>query len=198
MILVLDNYDSFVHNVARLLRLCGGRVEVVRSDALTVEEALRLRPTHVVLSPGPGTPAGAGISVPLVRVVEGRVPVLGICLGHQAVAAAYGAPIRRSPVPVHGRATPVRHHRRGLLKDVPSPFLAGRYHSLAVPAAELPAELAVAAWTEEGEVMAIRHRRFPTWGIQFHPESVLTEEGEAILRAFLALAPSGRRAVGSA
>ena len=187
MILLLDNYDSFVHNVARSLRELGAQVEVRRSDALSVEEALGLEPSGLVISPGPCTPTEAGISVELVRVLEGRIPVLGICLGHQVVAAAYGGEIVPSPSPVHGMATAILHRSAGILADLPSPFSGGLYHSLSVSSGSLPPELVLEAWTVGGEVMALRHRVHPVWGVQFHPESVLTPEGESIFRRFLEL-----------
>jgi len=185
MILLLDNYDSFVHNVARSLRELGGTVEVVRSDQLTVDEAVSHDPTHLVVSPGPYTPAEAGISVALIRALGGRVPVLGICLGHQAVAAAYGGTIIPSPDPAHGVAREICHHGSGILRDVPSPFPAGLYHSLSVHP-ELPEALEGLAWSESGELMALGHRSLPVWGLQFHPESILTPVGNTILANFLA------------
>lgn len=188
-VLVLDNYDSFVHNVARYLRELGRTVEVHRSDALTTGEIIARAPDHVVLSPGPCTPAEAGVSVGLVQALAGQIPVLGICLGHQAVAQAYGGRIVRSAHPIHGRASAVHHGGTGILAGLPSPFLAGRYHSLTVDAGSLPDELEVTAWSEDGEVMALRHREHPVWGVQFHPESVLTEGGHRLLRGFLELAP---------
>ncbi len=187
MILVLDNYDSFVHNVARYLRRLGAEVCVVRSDGVTADQVEEMAPSHLVISPGPCTPAQAGVSVPLVRALGGRVPILGICLGHQAIAEAWGARVERSDSPVHGRSTPIFHSGEGLFRGVPSPFEAGRYHSLAVPRDTIPDALEVVAWTDEGEVMALRHRSHPTWGVQFHPESILTEHGGAFFERFLAL-----------
>jgi anthranilate synthase/aminodeoxychorismate synthase-like glutamine amidotransferase len=192
VILLLDNYDSFVFNVARSFRELGAEVEVARSDALTVEEALRRRPSHVVLSPGPCTPTDAGISVELVRALDGRVPVLGICLGHQAVAAAYGASIVPAVDPAHGRAAEIFHTGQGILAGLPSPFPAGLYHSLAVGALGLPELLVVEARTRGGEIMALRHRTDPVWGVQFHPESVLTPAGGTIFENFLSLGATDR------
>lgn len=189
MILLLDNYDSFVHNVARSLRELGGEVEVHRSDALAVEEAVALEPTHLVLSPGPCTPAEAGISVELIREMRGRTPILGICLGHQAIAVAYGAELITSPEPAHGRALAIEHRGTGILAGLPSPFPAGLYHSLSVASDSLPDPLLVEGWTRGGEVMAIRDREAPVWGVQFHPESILTPQGDEIFARFLALAP---------
>lgn len=191
MILVLDNRDSFVHNVARYLRRLGEDVRVERSDTLSLEVALELRPACLVISPGPCTPQEAGISVALVQALSPETPVLGICLGHQVISAAFGGQVTRSRVPLHGRASLIHHRGTGLFRGVPTPFRAGRYHSLEVPAASLPDELEVVAWTEEGEVMALRHRERPIWGVQFHPESILTEEGDRILGNFLSLVGAG-------
>jgi len=187
VILLLDNRDSFVHNVGHLLEGLGGEVRIVRSDALTVEEALALAPTHLVVSPGPCTPREAGISVPLIRALGGRIPVLGICLGHQALAAAYGAQIRPSPEPTHGRATPIRHLGLGVLRGVSNPFQAGRYHSLTVDSTTLPPSLEAHGWSAGGEIMALRRRGTEEWGVQFHPESILTPEGERVMSNFLAM-----------
>ena len=192
-VLVLDNYDSFVHNVARYLRELGREVEVLRNDVLSVNEILERAPSHVVLSPGPCTPDEAGVSVALVRELRGRIPLLGVCLGHQAVARAYGGRLVRSPSPTHGRASAVHHGGQGILAGLPNPFSGGRYHSLSVDPEGIPSDLEVTAWTEAGEVMAIRHRKHPVWGVQFHPESVLTQGGHRLLGAFLELetAPVG-------
>ena len=185
MILLLDNYDSFVHNVARAIRELGGRVEVVRSDALTVESALAADPSHLVISPGPGTPADAGISVELVRAARTRIPVLGICLGHQVIAEAYGGRVVRSGDPVHGRATPILHSGEGIFAGLPSPFSAGRYHSLTVEPSTLPHPLRPVAWTPDGQIMGLKDQGAPVWGVQFHPESILTPLGDALLGSFL-------------
>lgn len=205
MILVLDNYDSFVHNIARQLRQLGADVEVIRSDALTAEEIVARAPEGVVISPGPRTPEEAGSSVAVIRALAATTPILGICLGHQAVGAAFGARIERAVVPMHGRSSPVLHEGAGILCGLPTPFSGGRYHSLVVAREALPAELEVVAWTEEGDIMAIRHTRFPTWGVQFHPESILAEGGDHIMSHFLDLCsgrgassrPAGGRRLGS-
>lgn len=189
MVLLLDNYDSFVHNVARALRELGALVEVVRSDALSVEEAVAMGPSHLVISPGPGTPRDAGVSVALVRALRGRLPVLGICLGHQAIAEGYGGRVVPSATPTHGRASQIVHTGEGIFSGLPSPFLAARYHSLAVEETSLPAPLEGVAWAD-GELMAIRDRHAPVWGIQFHPESILTTVGDRIFEAFLRLTPA--------
>jgi anthranilate synthase/aminodeoxychorismate synthase-like glutamine amidotransferase len=194
-VLVLDNRDSFVHNLARYVRRLGHETRVVRSDGLDPAEALCWKPSHVVLSPGPCTPAEAGASVTIVQALEGVVPILGVCLGHQCIAAAHGAAVTRAPSPTHGKAVAVTHFGDGIFHGLPSPFEAGLYHSLAVPEAGLPATLRVVARAPDGTVMAIRHAdpAVPTWGVQFHPESVLTQHGEDLLRNFLALCRKGRQ-----
>jgi len=185
VILVVDNYDSFVHNLARYVRELGWPTEVVRNDALTVDEAAGLGPTHVVLSPGPCTPNEAGISVPLVRRLGPSVPVLGVCLGHQCIGQAFGGQIVRARRPMHGKASAIHHDGAGLFAGLPNPLMAARYHSLVVEPEHLPEELVVTARSEEGEIMALRHRRHPIVGVQFHPEAVLTEHGHDLLRRFL-------------
>jgi para-aminobenzoate synthetase component 2 len=190
MILLIDNYDSFVHNLARYFRELGREAMVVRNDALSVAAVRELAPDAVVLSPGPCDPAAAGVSVPLVRALSGHLPILGVCLGHQAIAAAFGGRVVRSGHPCHGVASPVHHDGRGVFEGLPDPLWAGRYHSLVVEP-ELPPELEVAAVAHDpwGEtVMAIRHRFHVTVGVQFHPESVLTPGGHRLLENFLRLA----------
>ncbi len=188
MILLIDNYDSFVFNLARYLRELGCDTEVVRNDSVTVDEVRSRRPEAMVLSPGPCTPAEAGICVDLVRTLAGQTPMLGVCLGHQAIAAAYGAAVVRAPEPVHGRTATVVHHATGLFAGLPQPLTVGRYHSLIVDEATLPAELEVTCRTSDGVVMGLAHRRHAVWGVQFHPESVLTQAGHQLLRNFLGLA----------
>ncbi len=188
-VLVVDNVDSFPWNLAHLLAQLGADVAVVRNEAVTVDEVLAARPRGILLSPGPKTPAEAGISIGLVRACAAsaeRFPLFGVCLGHQAIGAAFGARIVRAAAPVHGRATDVVHRGGGCLAGLPSPFRAARYHSLVVEEASLPRELVVTARSAEGEIMALRHRRRPIEGVQFHPESYLTPEGPRILAAFLA------------
>ncbi|MBS7697991.1 MULTISPECIES: aminodeoxychorismate/anthranilate synthase component II [unclassified Chelatococcus] len=187
MIVVIDNYDSFVFNVARYLQELGAQTRVVRNDAISVRGVLALAPQAVVISPGPCTPAEAGISLELVRELNGHVPILGICLGHQCIGAALGGQVTRARHPMHGRACDILHDRRGLFAGLPTPFRAGRYHSLVVELDE-PGPLLVNARSPEGEIMAVAHRTAPTYGIQFHPESILTPHGHAILRNFLGLA----------
>ena len=188
MLLVLDNYDSFTYNLVQYAGELGAEPVVYRNDALTVEGVLELRPDAIVVSPGPCTPREAGISVPLIRAAAGRVPVLGVCLGHQAIGVVYGGTVTRAKAPMHGKTSVVTHDGKGLFAGVTSPFPAGRYHSLVITDQGLPAEIEVAARTrEDGTIMAVRHTSYPVHGVQFHPESVLTEEGRRILRNFLDL-----------
>ncbi len=186
MILVIDNYDSFTFNLVQALQSLGAEVEVHRNDAVDVDTVRSLRPEAVVLSPGPCTPAEAGVSVPLVRALSGKLPLLGVCLGHQAIGAAFGATVRRAGRPVHGKTSSVHHPGRGIFAGLPDPLLVGRYHSLVLDPATLPDSLEVTATAlDDGELMALRHRSHPTVGVQFHPESILTPEGPALLRNFL-------------
>ncbi len=192
MILLIDNYDSFVFNLARYFERLGVETVVVRNDAVDAAGVRQLRPAAVVLSPGPCTPDEAGNSLAIVRELHAEVPMLGVCLGHQTIAAALGGQVVRAATPMHGRASLISHHGTGLFNGVPSPFTVGRYHSLVAPETELPAELRVTAWTEEGTVMALEHERHPVYGVQFHPESILTEHGYAILANFLKAAGQAR------
>lgn len=188
MILVLDNYDSFVYNVAHVLEeQGGGSVSVVRSDAITAREVRALGPSHLVVSPGPCAPDDAGASVPLIQSLAGHLPILGVCLGHQAVGRAFGAHIVTAPRPLHGQATPIHHAGDLLFEGLPEPFEAGRYHSLVVDRRGLASQLQVTAWDAEGTIMALRHREWPIWGVQFHPESILTPLGPRIIHNFLKL-----------
>lgn len=187
MIVLLDNYDSFGHNLARYLEQLGEQVAVIRNDALDVQGLLALEPSHVVISPGPCTPNEAGISVELVRACgEGAVPVLGVCLGHQCIAAAFGARITRTE-PVHGKISRVHHTGSDLFAGLPSLLAVTRYHSLVVDPPSLTDALLPTAWTSGSVLMGLRHSTLPMWGVQFHPEAVLTEHGHALLRNFLAL-----------
>ena len=187
MIVLLDNYDSFVHNLARYVRELGGEPRVLRNDAVSVDEIAALAPTHIIVSPGPCTPAEAGISVDVIRRMGPHTPILGVCLGHQAIGAAYGGRVVRAGRPMHGRTSPISHDRTGVLRGLPSPFAATRYHSLVLERGSLPTELTVNATSEDGEIMAVRHAEHPVHGVQFHPESVLTEHGHTIVRRFLEL-----------
>ena len=191
-VLLIDNYDSFTYNLVQALAILGARVTVRRHDKITVVEAGDLGPTHLMISPGPGRPEDAGVSVAVVSEMMGRVPVLGVCLGHQAIAQALGGKIENAQNLMHGKASPVYHDGRTIYEGLPNPFSAGRYHSLAVSEQQLPDELAVSAYTSDGEIMGVRHRTLPTEGVQFHPESVLTPEGDRLLRNFLDLEASDR------
>jgi anthranilate synthase component II len=184
-VFVLDNYDSFTFNLVQLLGRLGVEVTVARNDEVTVAEVAAMRPDAIVISPGPSRPENAGISVDLIRELGPTVPLLGVCLGHQAIGVAYGAEVIRVP-PVHGKAWAIHHDRTGVFADLPSPISAARYHSLAIARDSLPPELEVTAWAEDGVVMGVRHRSHPVEGFQFHPESILTDDGEALLSAFLA------------
>lgn len=193
MILVIDNYDSFVFNVVRYFEELGQTVRAVRNDAVDVAGIRALAPDAVVISPGPCTPAEAGISLPAIRDLSGEIPLLGVCLGHQAIGAAFGGRVARAGRPLHGQATPITHGGQGLFAGLPSPMQVGRYHSLIVtPEPGMAETLTVDAVSAEGEVMALSHTRHPTWGIQFHPESVLTEHGHALFGNFLELARAWR------
>ena len=186
MILLVDNYDSFVHNLARYVHELGGDALVRRNDELTVAEVERLAPTHIILSPGPCTPREAGISIDLVRELGPRVPILGVCLGHQCIGAAYGGDIVRAGRPVHGRTSAVTHDGTNVFTGLPSPLRVARYHSLVIARATMPASLRVLATADDdGEVMAVAHREHPVVGVQFHPESAASQYGYAILDRFL-------------
>ncbi len=189
MILLVDNYDSFTHNIFQALRKLGREVVVKRNDAVTVEEATAMKPEAVVISPGPGDPAQAGICLPLVRALQGKVPFLGICLGHQCLAAAFWAEIVPAAELVHGKESEIHHDGKGIFSGIKNPFKAVRYHSLAVRRASLPPELEISAWTEDGEIMGIRHSIYSLEGVQFHPESIGTESGLQILANFLSPPP---------
>jgi len=184
-LLVIDNYDSFTYNLVQYLGELGGVLDVRRNDAITLDEVAALRPDGVVISPGPCTPREAGISVPLIERFAGTFPILGVCLGHQAIGAAFGAAIVRAGRIMHGKTSPIHHDGQGLFAGVPDPFEATRYHSLVIDPATLPATLARTAWTDEDEIMGVRHRTLFVEGVQFHPESILTVEGKRLLGNFL-------------
>ncbi len=184
MILVVDHYDSFTYNLVQLFESLGARTEVVKSDAEPAQALVARAPDALVLSPGPGRPEDAGVFTEVLRVLPERTPVLGVCLGHQALGIVAGARVERA-TPVHGKASLVRHDGRGILADVPNPFEAGRYHSLVVKREGLPSELELTAWSDDDLVMATQHRTLPRFGVQFHPESILTPDGPTIVRNFL-------------
>ncbi|MBX3272549.1 MAG: aminodeoxychorismate/anthranilate synthase component II [Sandaracinaceae bacterium] len=193
MIVVVDNYDSFTYNLVQYLAEEGASVEVVRNDAIDVDGLLAMRPEGVLLSPGPGTPDEAGITLECVRRLAGTLPLLGVCLGHQAIGQAYGGRVVRAPRLMHGRTSPIEHAGMGVFEGLPSPFTATRYHSLIVERETLPDVLEITAWTAEGEIMGLRHREHDVEGVQFHPESFLTEHGHALLRGFLRRLPARGR-----
>jgi anthranilate synthase/aminodeoxychorismate synthase-like glutamine amidotransferase len=188
-VLLVDNYDSFTYNLYQYLGELGARLRVVRHDEITVDAALEMAPDRIVISPGPGTPDDAGISLELIRRAAGRVPVLGVCLGHQALGQAFGGRVVRAPKLMHGKTSEIHHDGRTVFTGLPEPFTATRYHSLVVARDTVPASLEVSAWTEDGVVMGLRHKEHPLEGVQFHPESILTAAGKDLLRNFL----EGRR-----
>ncbi len=188
MILLIDNYDSFTFNLVHFLGDLGAQCEVWRNDAITPDDALARAPEAIVLSPGPCTPDEAGICLDLIAAAAGRVPIFGVCLGHQAIGQAFGGRVIRAPGPMHGKVSPVSHAGTDVFAGLPTPFAATRYHSLIVEAATLPDVLEPTAWTENGVIMGLRHRTLPVFGVQFHPESIASEHGHAILANFLALA----------
>jgi anthranilate synthase component II len=188
-VLLIDNYDSFTYNLYQYLSELGAQVTVRRNDAITVNEARSLKPDAIVISPGPGVPREAGVSVDLVRALGPTTPTLGVCLGHQAIAEAFGGKVVRAPELMHGKASRVHHTASGVFSGLPSPFSAIRYHSLCAQEADLPAELEVTAHSDSGVIMGIKHREYPVEGVQFHPESILTEHGKQLLANFLGLEP---------
>jgi anthranilate synthase component 2 len=186
MLLMLDNYDSFTWNLVQYLGELGASVKVLRNDAITLDEVEAMQPERIVISPGPCTPNEAGISVPLIRRFAGKIPLLGVCLGHQAIGQAFGGRVIRAERVMHGKMSSIVHDGRGVFRNIPSPFRATRYHSLAIERASLPPALDVTATAEDGEIMGVRHREFDVEGVQFHPEAILTEHGKALLANFLA------------
>ena len=184
-LLLIDNYDSFTYNLVQAFLVLGAEVEVVRNDAITVEEALARDITHLCISPGPGTPADAGVSIAMIRAFAGRLPIFGVCLGHQAIVEAFGGDVVRAPRLMHGKTSMVSHDGRNLFEGMPQPCEVGRYHSLIAAPDKMPADLEVCASTVENEIMAVRHRRYVIEGVQFHPESVLTPQGPHLMGNFL-------------
>ena len=185
MLLVIDNYDSFTYNLVQYFGELGADPQVKRNDAITPEEVERIKPSKIVISPGPGTPADAGISMELIRRFGAKVPLLGVCLGHQCIGEVYGGKVVRAGRLMHGKTSPIQHDGRGVFAQLPNPFEATRYHSLIVEAESVPSCLEVSAKTAEGEIMGLRHRQNPVHGVQFHPESILSKEGKDLLANFL-------------
>ncbi len=187
MVLLLDNYDSFTYNLAQYLGELGCNVEVHRNDKISVEEIARRKPERIVISPGPCTPQDAGICIDLIRRLAGEFPILGVCLGHQAIGAAFGGKVIRAPQIFHGKTSQIHHDGKSIFRKLADPFTATRYHSLIVERKSLPRELTITAETDDGTIMGVRHRRHKLEGVQFHPESVLTQSGKQLLQNFLAL-----------
>ena len=190
MILVIDNYDSFTYNLVQYLGELGAELRVIRNDAVDADGVAALAPEGIVISPGPGTPDDAGVSLSLIRRLGERTPILGVCLGHQAIGQAFGGTVARAKAQMHGKTSEIRHDGRGVFAGLSNPLTATRYHSLVILPHTVPADLEVTAWAEDGEIMGVRHRRWPVEGVQFHPESILTVEGKRLLGNFL-----GRTAV---
>jgi anthranilate synthase component 2 len=185
MLLMIDNYDSFTYNLVQYFGELGEEVVTVRNDEITLEEIAALKPERICISPGPCTPHEAGVSIPVLQQFAGKLPILGVCLGHQAIGAAFGGKVIRAQQVMHGKTSAIEHTGVGVFKDLPSPYTITRYHSLAIERASLPDCLEVTAWTEDGEIMGVRHKDFDIQGVQFHPESILSEHGHALLKNFL-------------
>jgi len=185
MLLMIDNYDSFTYNLVQYLSELGADVRVYRNDQISLGQIAESRPQHLVISPGPCTPNEAGISLEVIREFSGKIPILGVCLGHQAIGQAFGGKVVRAPRIMHGKTSPIYHDGRGLFEGLSEPFEATRYHSLVVDPPTLPDCLEKSAWTEQGEIMGLRHKQFKVEGVQFHPESILTAEGKRLLKNFL-------------
>ena len=185
MLLMIDNYDSFTYNLVQYFGELGEDVQTYRNDEITLEKITQLKPDRICISPGPCTPHEAGVSVPLLQHFAGTLPILGVCLGHQSIGAAFGGKVIRAHEVMHGKTSPIEHTGVGIFKDLPSPFTVIRYHSLAIERASLPDHLEVTAWTADGEIMGVRHKNFLIEGVQFHPESILSEHGHALLKNFL-------------
>jgi anthranilate synthase component 2 len=185
MLLMVDNYDSFTYNLVQYFQELGEEVQVFRNDKITVDEIAAKKPQRLVISPGPCSPTEAGISVEAIQALAGKIPILGVCLGHQSMGYAYGGRIIRAASLMHGKTSPIHHNGRELFQGLANPFNATRYHSLVVERSTLPEVLEISAWTDDGEIMGMRHRTLPMWGVQFHPESILTIEGKKLLKNFL-------------
>jgi anthranilate synthase component II len=185
MILMIDNYDSFTYNLVQYFGELGSQMKVFRNDKISIEKIRRLKPEKIVISPGPGRPEDAGISCAVIKTFAGKIPILGVCLGHQAIGLVYGAKIINAKKLMHGKTSQVYHNGKTIFKSIPDPFEATRYHSLLVEKKSLPRELEIIAWTKAGEIMGLKHKALPVWGVQFHPESILTKSGKDILSNFL-------------
>ena len=185
MILVIDNYDSFTYNIVQYLGELGAEIEVVRNDEISPEDILKKKPTHILISPGPCSPKEAGISVDVIKKLAGKIPILGVCLGHQSIGYAFGGDIIRAGKLMHGKTSMISHDGKGVFKGLPNPFQATRYHSLVIKRETLPDCLEITATSEDGEIMGVRHKTLPVEGVQFHPESILTESGKPLLKNFL-------------
>ena len=192
MIIMIDNYDSFTYNLVQYLGELGEQLRVFRNDAITVKQVHALKPSSLVISPGPGGPKDAGVSTQLIRSLAGEIPILGVCLGHQCIGDVFGGQVVRAKRLMHGKTSPIHHTNTGIFRQLPNPFEATRYHSLIVRRAGLPSSLRVTAWTSEGEIMGLQHVLYPVYGVQFHPESILTKPGKSLLRNFLTLASRHR------
>lgn len=187
MILVIDNYDSFTYNLVQYLGELGAKLKVYRNDAVSLKQIKKLKPSHIVISPGPCTPKEAGVSNDVIRTFSGKIPILGVCLGHQCIGDVFGGDVVRADRIMHGKTSMIHHDGRTIFQKLPNPFEATRYHSLIIKPDTLPGDLEVSAWTKEGEIMGVRHKKFnvPVEGVQFHPESILTKEGKDLLKNFL-------------
>lgn len=185
MLLMIDNYDSFTYNLVQYFGELGQDVRVVRNDEVSLEEIAQMKPDHLVVSPGPCSPLEAGISVPAIREFAGKIPLLGVCLGHQSIGAAFGGRIIHAKTPMHGKTSPIHHLDQGVFRGLPNPVVCTRYHSLAIERETLPDCLEITAWTEDGEIMGVRHKTLAVEGVQFHPESILTQHGHAMLKNFV-------------
>ena len=185
MILVIDNYDSFTYNIVQYLGELGADIEVVRNDEVTIADILKKKPDHILISPGPCSPKEAGVSVKVIQELAGKIPILGVCLGHQSIGYAFGGEIIRAKNLMHGKTSQITHDGKGVFKGLPNPFKATRYHSLVINKEKLPKDLIVTAQSEDGEIMGVRHKTLPVEGVQFHPESILTESGKALLKNFI-------------
>ncbi|MBP9866075.1 MAG: aminodeoxychorismate/anthranilate synthase component II [Candidatus Omnitrophica bacterium] len=193
MLLMIDNYDSFTYNLVQYFGELGADPKVFRNDQITIEKIKRLQPDQIVISPGPCTPKEAGISNEVIRVFSGKIPILGVCLGHQCIGDALGGKIIRASRIMHGKTSPVFHDNQAIFKNIPNPFAATRYHSLLIEKKSIPSDLITSAWTKEGEIMGVRHKHHPTWGVQFHPESIMTQAGKEMLANFLRLSKAKKK-----